>query len=136
MAKIVCDLPADFNARSTTLLISDEKGQMMKVPFKVGEIKMKKTPEETKRINKTYRDVYLKKPEVQERIKKRARDPEYIKKRQEYSQRADVKKRKKESHQRCRLVLKSFKEQYPDIFSQLEETVIRKQINELKSKAL
>lgn len=128
MAKIICDVPADFNARSTTLLISDDKGQMIKIPFKVGEVKMKKTPEEARRINKTYRYVYLKKPEVQERMKKRAKDPEYIKKKREYSQREDVKKRKKASHQRSRLVMKTFKQNHPDLFGQIEEEVMKKQI--------
>lgn len=125
MAKIVCDIPADFNPRLTTLMLSDSEGKMMKVPFKVGDVKLKQTKEDKLKQTRMYRDRYLKKPEVQEKLRKRMSSPEYIEKRKEYARRADVKEKKKASSTRNRAIFKHIKINFPDIILQAEEEVIK-----------
>ena len=123
MAKLVCDLPADFNPISSTVLVSNSDGTMIKVPsFQVGDIKLKKTALDKKREKTAYRQAYMKRPHVQAKVRARLNDPTNIAKRKAYAQREDVKLRKKELAARARLVRRELKQNHPDLYQQLVES--------------
>lgn len=122
--KIVCEVPSVFNPRTSNILMSDSEGHFHTLPFKVAEVKMKKTIEEKLKEKRAYRDDYMKRPHVQEKAKKRLADPELMAKKREYAQRPEVKQRKKELAARARLVRRELKTRYPELYNEiLEETI-------------
>jgi hypothetical protein len=119
MEKLIVEPPAGFNPKTDSLFYASEKVGALEVPFKLQKIKPLKSREEIRAKRREYRRQYSQRPEVQAKIKKRLSDPNVIAKRKEYSERKEVKERKKQLALRARQIKSKLKETYPEIYEEL-----------------
>jgi hypothetical protein len=125
MSKLVCEVPEGFNPSSGKLKMSYMNVNGLEcftkndVPFKVAEVRLKKTKEEKNKAKRIYRKSYVNKPLVKERMKKRLEDPETVAKRKEYSQRPEVKQRKKDQAALNRRIRNALKHEHSALYLQI-----------------
>lgn len=118
MSKLVCDLPEGIDTRIQEVIVKLGMNEFP-VKCKIAEVKVKKTKEEKDRAKRLYRKEYSKRPLVQEKIKARLSNPEVIAKRKAYSEREDVKKRKKEIAARNRMIRNVLKYENSDLYKEI-----------------
>jgi hypothetical protein len=113
------DLPASVKS----IHYFNENNEIVEIPVEARPVKLLKTEAELREHRRLYRKEYMKRPHVQEKIQKRLNDPEALKKRIEYANREDVKKRKQALATRTRAVNRLLKQKNPELYSELVTVV-------------
>lgn len=113
------DLPASVKS----IHYFNENNEIVEIPVEARPVKLLKTEAELREHRRLYRKEYMKRPHVQEKIQKRLNDPEALKKRIEYANRDDVKKRKQALATRTRAVNRLLKQKNPELYSELVTVV-------------
>lgn len=103
----------------------DADGTPKEIELTVREAIVFKTKKEKEAHRRLYRKEYSTRPATREKIAKRLADPEVQRKRKEYAEREDVKRRKKERAAEARAVRRKLKEEMPETYEQLSERVRR-----------
>lgn len=96
------------------------------IPYEVREARMKKSDKEKKEARRLYTKEYTSRPLVKEKIQARLAKPETKKKRADYSQREDVKEKKREQAKRKRLISRMLKDQNPELYDALADDAMKK----------
>lgn len=121
--RLVCELPPGFAGHDVP-----HKGQVsvggFELPYEIRLVKLKRTEEEKKAIRRIYTKNYLSRPHVKEKIAKRLNDPDNVKARKEYASKPEVKERKRELNKRNRAIRNVLKQQKPEIYREIVESVI------------
>lgn len=121
MAYLVCDRPLYFDETKHRIAQVDAiSGSVFKLlEHRFADVKFKKTKEEKDARRRFYRQEYMKRPAVVEKLKKRLADPETIAARKRYAEREDVKKRKKELAKQNREIPAKLKKKAPKLYQEI-----------------
>lgn len=123
-SRIVCEIPQGFSPgleKRLKLFASD--GTAVDCEYKVASIRLTKSKEEKDKAKRLYRRNYAKRPNVQAKIRERLSNPEMKKKLKSYSERPDVKDRKKILAARNRAARNALKYDHPDLYKEIIKKV-------------
>lgn len=117
--QIVITPPSDNFPRRGHVTYCETDGQLLELPFEIKAVKLKRTPEEKAEHRRIYRQEYVNRPHVREKIKAKLSDPITQQKRKEYGMKEEVKMRKKVLAARTRALKRELKNQNPELYHDL-----------------
>jgi hypothetical protein len=125
MAYLVCDRPLYFEEKRHRIAMVDAiSGSVFQLlEHRFADVKFKKTKEEKEERRRLYRQKYMKRPHVLEKLKKRLADPAVVKARKEYAEKPEVKERKKNNAKRNREIPSKLKKLAPAIYHEIVKQV-------------
>jgi hypothetical protein len=119
---IVCSKPADFDDMQDSIWYGPEpNANLMRLDFRLRDVRINLTAEEKRERRKAYKRDYNQREETKRMNRERAKDPEAVKKRQEYFQKPAVMEKKREREAVKRLQQRLWKKERPHEFNQLKE---------------
>lgn len=123
-SKIVCEIPQGFSpGLEKRLKLFSGDGTAVDCEYKVANIRLTKSKEEKDKAKRLYRRNYAKRPNVQAKIRERLSNPAMKLKLKAYSERPDVKERKKLLASRNRATRNALKYEHPDLYKEIIKKV-------------
>lgn len=116
---IVITPPTENFPRIGSLTFCGEDGQLLDLSFEIKTVKLKRTVAEKAEHRRLYRQEYVNRPHVRDKIKAKLTDPAIQLKRKEYGMREEVKMRKKVLAARTRALKRELKMQNPQLYQDL-----------------
>jgi len=120
---VVIKPPSDEFPRQGKVTFCSADGELLELPFEIKLVKVKRTDQEKAEHRRLYRQEYVTRPAVREKIKAKLSDPEIQRKRKEYGLREEVKMRKKVLAARTRALKRELKMQNPQLYQDLMSVI-------------
>ncbi len=131
MSWVVCPRPQYFKeGRHRMAMVEATNGTVFQLlEHRFADVRFKKTPEEKEERRRLYRQKYMKRPNVVEKLRKRLADPQTIKARKEYAERPQVKERKKQLAKQNREIPAKLKNKAPELYKEIIKEVRKHSIS-------
>jgi hypothetical protein len=120
---LVASIPPDFDLSKHKVFYSTKLFDEPRLNAEIRKIIVCKSKKEKDEKRRAYRRDYMKRPHVQEKVKKRMSDPEVIMKRKHYADREDVKERKRILAAKARKIKNLLKEKNPELYKTCLEEI-------------
>lgn len=120
-SKIVCEIPQGFipPGLEKRLKLFSNDGSTTECEYKIANVRLTKSKEEKDKAKRVYRRNYAKRPLVQAKIRERLSNPEMKKKLKAYSEKPEVKERKKLLAARNRAARNALKYEHPELYKEI-----------------
>ncbi len=128
MEAILIEPPSSTFPKQGVVSYKDGQGNILDLPYEIKRVKLRKTEEEKKLHRRNYRQEYVNRPAVKDKIRAKLSDPEVQRKRKEYAAREEVKERKKVLAARTRALKRELKLTNPQLYQDLMNVVLNQDL--------
>lgn len=128
MEALLINPPSSNFPKSGKVSYKDGQGNILELPYEIKRVKIRKTDEEKKLHRRIYRQDYVNRPAVKDKIRAKLSDPEVQRKRKEYAAREEVKERKKVLAARTRALKRELKLTNPQLYQDLMNVVLNQDL--------
>ena len=128
MEALLIDPPSANFPKLGVVSYKDGQGNILELPYEIKRVKIRKTDEEKRQHRRVYRQDYVNRPAVKDKIRAKLSDPEVQRKRKEYAAREEVKERKKVLAARTRALKRELKLTNPQLYQDLMNVVLNQDL--------